>query len=41
MNLVHTYAWAYQKDLDRLDLGEIEDIYREMERSASKTLPEN
>lgn len=40
MNLVHTYAWAFQKDLDQFDLGEIEDIYREMERSASKTLAE-
>jgi N-methylhydantoinase A len=38
MNLVHTYAWAFHRDMDQFDMGELESIYREMEKAASKTL---
>jgi N-methylhydantoinase A len=38
MNLVHTYAQALGRDFDRLDVGELERIYQEIERTALKTL---
>jgi N-methylhydantoinase A len=38
MNLVHTYVRAHGRDMDKLDLAEIEGIYREIENEASKVL---
>jgi len=38
MNLVHTYARAYIRAMEELDIQELEDIYRDMETSASKIL---
>ncbi|MBN2061345.1 MAG: hydantoinase/oxoprolinase family protein [Deltaproteobacteria bacterium] len=38
MNLVHTYTRAYISAFNRLDLNEVEDIYRKMEDIALRTL---
>lgn len=38
MNLVHTYARAYGRATDELDIQELEDIYEDMENSAFKIL---
>jgi len=38
MNLVHIYARAYARAMDKIDIQELEDIYRDMEKSALETL---
>ena len=38
MNLVHTYAQAYVRSMDKLDIQELEDVYKDMENSAFKIL---
>ncbi len=38
MNLVHIYARAYARLMDKIDIKELEDIYRDMEKSALETL---
>jgi N-methylhydantoinase A len=38
MNIVHSYAQAYGRAIDELDIQELENIYREMEESATKML---
>jgi N-methylhydantoinase A len=38
MNLVHTYARAYARSIDGLDIKELNDIYTEMENSARQIL---
>ncbi|MGD0918297.1 MAG: hydantoinase/oxoprolinase family protein [Thermodesulfobacteriota bacterium] len=38
MNLVHTYAQAYIRAMNELDIGELEDIYEDMENGALKIL---
>ena len=38
MNLVHMYTRAYACPMDKLDIRELEDIYRDMESSARETL---
>ena len=38
MNLVHTYSQAYARSLDKMDIQELDGIYRKMERSARETL---
>ncbi len=38
MNLVHTYAQAYARSMDEMDIQELEDVYRDMENSALQIL---
>jgi N-methylhydantoinase A len=38
MNLVHTYTRAYARSWDKLDIQELEDIYKDMENDGLKTL---
>ena len=38
MKLVHTYAQAYGRALDRLSIHELEEVYKDMEKSANKIL---
>ncbi len=38
MNLVHTYAQAYPRSMDKLDIQELMGIYQEIEERALKTL---
>jgi N-methylhydantoinase A len=38
MNLVHTYSRSYARSLDGLDIRELNDIYKDMERDAFTTL---
>jgi N-methylhydantoinase A len=38
MNLVHTYARAHNRDIDKLDLAELEGIFQEIENTAFKML---
>jgi N-methylhydantoinase A len=38
MKLVHTYARAYGRALDRLSTHELEEVYKDMENSANKIL---
>ncbi len=38
MNLVHTYAQAYARSMDELDIQELEGVYRDMENSALRIL---
>jgi N-methylhydantoinase A len=38
MNLVHIYARAYARSMDKIDIKELEGIYRDMEKSARETL---
>jgi N-methylhydantoinase A len=38
MNLVHTYTRAYARSMDKIDIQELEDIYRDMEKSAFNIL---
>jgi len=38
MNLVHTYARAYARSMHKLDIQELEDIYKDMEKSAFEVL---
>jgi N-methylhydantoinase A len=38
MNLVHTYAQAYARTLDKMDIRELDDIYAQMEKSALEIL---
>ena len=38
MNLVHTYAQAYARSMDRMVIRELDDVYQLMETSALETL---
>ena len=38
MNLVHRYARAYARSMDRLDIQELEAVYKDMENSALEIL---
>jgi len=38
MNLVHMYARAYARSLDKMDIQELEDVYKDMEKSAFEIL---
>ncbi len=38
MNLVHNYTRAYARSLDKMDIRELEDIYRDMEENALEIL---
>jgi len=38
MNLVHTYSRAFARSLDRLDIRELADVYKDMENSAFQIL---
>ena len=38
MNLVHTYAQAYARTMDKMDIRELDDIYAQMEKSAREIL---
>jgi N-methylhydantoinase A len=38
MNLVHIYAQAYARSMTKIDIKELEDIYRDMEKIALETL---
>jgi N-methylhydantoinase A len=38
MDLVHTYARAYARPMDNLDIRELEDIFEDMEKSAGEVL---
>jgi N-methylhydantoinase A len=38
MNIVHTYARAYDRALDQLSIRELEDVYKDMENSAREIL---
>jgi N-methylhydantoinase A len=38
MNLVHTYSRAFARSLDKMDIRELADVYKDMENSAFKIL---
>jgi len=38
MNIVHSYAQAYTRMMDKMDIRELNEIFREMERSALEIL---
>ena len=38
MNIVHTYGQAYARSLDKMDIRELDEIFRQMERSAMEIL---